>query len=63
MLLGHSVETHQWPATLAATFKFVCLGPALALWLLMTVRDFAVGDRVWYSLSHFSRISPGRPRK
>lgn len=43
MLLGHSVETHQWPATLAATFKFVCLAPALVLWLFMTIRSKARG--------------------
>ena len=33
MLLGQSVIIHQWPATLAATLKFACLVPALALWL------------------------------
>jgi len=33
MLLGQSIVSHQWPATLSATAKFVCLVPALVLWL------------------------------
>ncbi|RZL10958.1 MAG: hypothetical protein EOP40_04455 [Rubrivivax sp.] len=34
MLLGHSVDTHQWPATMAASIKFAALTPALLAWLV-----------------------------
>jgi hypothetical protein len=34
MLIGHGVANHQWPATVAATIKFIILIPALLLWLI-----------------------------
>lgn len=37
MLLGHPVADHQWPATLAASIKFVALVPALLVWLVGSV--------------------------
>lgn len=33
MLMGQPIASHQWPATLAASLKFICLTPALLLWL------------------------------
>jgi hypothetical protein len=37
MLLDQPMANHQWPATLAATVKFLCLMPALTLWLLSVI--------------------------
>ena len=39
MLLGQPIVSHQWIATLSATAKFVCLVPALALWLFGTTKS------------------------
>jgi hypothetical protein len=40
MLMGQAVDQHAWPATLAATIKFVILLPALVLWIVSGIGYF-----------------------
>ncbi len=46
MLVGQPVEQHAWPATMAATIKFVLLLPALVLWIGCGIYGWIKGKSV-----------------